>query len=170
MNKCLIDLFEDENKGWSVYGHKPNALDDETWSAAIEYEVMSNYFDFFNLEKLSKKAKNNFEKQKNIILKSFKTIFFDTCPKATIGKSGQIYLFYPYSKDSLYIHTLDSYGELAFVGGGTVCIITPKNENVLYVIYKKLNHDSHIIKEISMAKLDDAIKNGYCLSGTRLQL
>lgn len=158
----LVEFCENENKGWSVHGHKPDDLDERIWSGAIEYEVLSEWFDFFNLEKLNRKARKNFDRQKTIILKSLKAIFFDICPKAAFDQSGQIYLFYPYSEYSVFIHTLAN-GELGFVGNGTVCILTPQNENSLCVSYYNLNHNFRITKEISMAKMDDAIKNDYLI-------
>lgn len=157
MNNNLLGLLENEEI--NVYGLKPFELDDKIWSKEIENEVLSNYFMHMDFRIMSKKAENNFNMQKNIILKSLKAIYFKTCPKVVVGNSGQIYLFFPYSNDARYIHTTDSKGELAFVGIGTVCVITPKNENILYVLFNKLDDEKHIVNEISFEKLEKAIKD-----------
>ena len=54
-------------------------------------------------------------------------------------------------------------GELGFVGDGTVCITTPKNENVLYVFHQKLKSDIVTAEEISIGKIDKAIKNNHLI-------
>jgi hypothetical protein len=155
----LVDIFENENKDWSVYGQKPKYLDGKIWSKAIEYEVIGECFDFFNPVKLTNKAQGKYNNEKEIILKSLKAIFFNTCPYATLGKSGQIYLFFPSDVNTSYVYTMAD-GELSFVGTGTVCIITPKNENVLYIIHQKLgynNLEKYYIRELSVGKINKAI-------------
>jgi hypothetical protein len=78
------------------------------------------------------------------------------------GKSGRIYFSYPYSEGAFYVRTLVD-GEPKFVGNGTICIITPKNKDAINILYCKLNHDIHLIKEISIKEIDNAINNNYLI-------
>jgi len=165
----LLEIYEDDNKSWSVYGPKPKELDNKIWSGAIEHEVKNEFIDFFDISRLEPKAQEKYYREKEIIFKSLKVLLFSTCPTATIGKSGQIYLFYPVGEHSGFAYTMAD-GEFGFVGAGTVCIITPKNENVLYIFHQKLGSDIYNVNEISIGKIDKAINTNNWISIKNIEL
>jgi hypothetical protein len=156
------DIYDTGSNSYNVYRNKPENLDEKTWSNAIEGEVRGEFFELLNLNYFSSKAQKKYHREKEIVLKSLKALFFEKCPNAALGDSGQIYLFYPVGEDSFYVYTMAD-GELGFVGAGTVCIITPKNENVLYVFHQKLKSDVVTVEEISIGKIDKAIKNNHLI-------
>jgi len=160
--ECFGDIYDTCKNSYNIYGDKPKNLDEKIWSNAIEYEVRGEFFDFINLSYFSSKAQRKFHREKEIIEKSLKALYFEKCPKAELEKSGQICLFYPVGEDSFFAYTMAG-GELGFVGAGTVCIITPKNENVLYVFHQKLKTDIVTVEEISIGKIDKAIKNNHLI-------
>jgi hypothetical protein len=150
-----------EVENWNLFGKKPDEISMEKWQLAIGSDVIEEHFGFYENLPNGIKNQRRYNNQRGLILKALKAIEFERRPNVKTDKHGNIYVYFAYGKNGLLIPGLDSQGYLGFFGGGNVCILFAQTNNILKVIYSKVNTRDAVIQTISAREINMAIENNY---------
>jgi hypothetical protein len=151
----------EEMENWNIWGKRPENVLPKNWSFAIENELteeISWRWKSWSHNKLTKNAVKRYNWQMPIILDALKALNFEKCPDVRPDLQGNVYLILAHGPEhGAFIATCSQNGELGFVGGGCIYVITPETKNTLAVIDYNITTKEGTKQCISIDTLENAI-------------